>query len=155
MSTEDENKAGLVPSQSAALSRPGATSLIRRGRQDLIAKAEAEQWCKQGRALWLEQQYGEAVECFRHGLQLDPNDSELQFLLGAAYHQGNGVPERDYTQAAFWYPRRPSKVFHQRKTVSPLPMSADEVSLRMTIRRRSGIAKLLIKTTPTRNSCWP
>jgi len=49
MSTEDDNKAGLVPSQGAALSRSGATSLIRRGTQDLIAKAEAEQWLKKGK----------------------------------------------------------------------------------------------------------
>ena len=105
MNTNNQNKAGLVPSQTSALSPSGVTSLVRRGRQDLIAKAEAEQWCNQGRALWRRQQYGEAVECFRHGLQLDPNHVELQFLLGAAYHQGNGLPERDHTQAALWYRR--------------------------------------------------
>lgn len=102
MSTDDENKAGLVPSQSSALSRSGATSLIRRGTQDLRAREEAEQWCKRGSALWHQQRYEEAVECFRRGLQLDPNHAFLQFSLGAAYYQGNGVPERDYTQAEFW-----------------------------------------------------
>jgi hypothetical protein len=71
--------------------------------QDLIAGADANQWREQGLALWEQQQYGEAVECFRRGLQCDPNDAELQFLLGAAYHHGNGVAERDYTEAAFWY----------------------------------------------------
>jgi len=31
-----------------------------------------------------------------HGLQLDPNHAFLEVRLGAAYYQGNGVPERDY-----------------------------------------------------------
>jgi uncharacterized protein len=98
----DEKRTGLVPLPSSALSRAGSTSLVQRGMQDLIARAEAERWCEQGRVLQRQQQYGEAVECFRRGLQLDPYDADLQFLLGAAYYQGNGVPERDYTQAAFW-----------------------------------------------------
>jgi len=97
MSAENSNNAGLVTSQSSALSRSGTTSLIRRGRQDLIAKDEAEQWCKQGRALLHQEQYRQAVECFQHGLQLDPNHAELQFLLGDAYYR-----ERDYIMAAFW-----------------------------------------------------
>ena len=103
MSNEDEKKTGLVPSQSIALSRAGATSLVRRGVQDLVAKAEAEQWYRQGVCLWRQQQYGEAVECFRRGLQLDPNHADLQFFLGVAYYRRDGVPKQDFTQTAIWW----------------------------------------------------
>lgn len=102
MSNEDEKATGLVPSPSSALSRVGSTSLVQRGMQDLIARAEAEQWCEQGRIFQRQEQYVEAVECFRRGLQFDPNHEYLQFLIGSAYYQGNGVPELDYTQARFW-----------------------------------------------------
>lgn len=102
MNNEDEKITSLVPLPYSALSRVGSTSLVQRGMQDLIARTEAEQWCEQGRVLRRQQQYGEAVECFRRGLQLDPNHEYLQFLLGAAYYQGIGVPERDYTQAEVW-----------------------------------------------------
>jgi hypothetical protein len=103
MSSEGDNKQSLVLAQSGALSQSGVMFLIRRGTQDLIAKAEADQWLNQGLALWHKQQYREAVECFRRGLQLDPNRGDIQFPLGAAYYRGDGVAERDYTQAAFWY----------------------------------------------------
>jgi TPR repeat protein len=41
----------------------------------------------------------EAVECFRRGLQSDPNHAALQFYLGVAYREGGAMP-KDYTQAA-------------------------------------------------------
>ncbi len=107
MSNEEEKATGLVPSPSSALSRVGTTSLAQRGMQDLIARAEAEQWCEQGRIFQRQEQYGEAVECFRRGLQFDPNHEYLQFLMGSAYYQGNGVPERDYAQASILAIARP------------------------------------------------
>ncbi len=103
MSNEEDNRAGLVPSQSAALSPAGVSSpLVRRGVQDLLARAEAEQWHKQGRAFWHRHQYGEGTECFRRGLQLDPNHAALQFYFGVAYYVGKGVPQ-DYVEATFWW----------------------------------------------------
>ena len=103
MSNGDENRAALVPSQAAALSCSAATSLARRGMQDLLARAEADEWYKEGRTLWDQQQYGEAVECFRRGLQCDPNHADLQTFLGFAYYRGDGIPDQDYVQAAYWW----------------------------------------------------
>src|ERR1019366_3472288 len=102
MNNEDDHRVELVPSQSVALSETGAKSLVRRGVQELLARAEAEEWYKRGLAVWDQQQYGEAVECFRRGLQLNANHVGVQFCLGRAYNDGHGVP-RDYIQAAIWY----------------------------------------------------
>jgi uncharacterized protein len=103
MSNKDETKTASVPSQAAALSCSAATSLARRGMQDLLARAEADEWYKEGRKLWEQQQYGEAVACFRRGLQLDSNQADLQFYLGRAYDRGDGVPKQDFAQAATWW----------------------------------------------------
>lgn len=65
MSTEDENKAALVPSRSAALSRSGTTLLIRRGTQDLLAREEAEQWYKRGLELSAQGRHEEAALWYR------------------------------------------------------------------------------------------
>ncbi len=103
MSNEDEKKAGLVPSQSVALSRAGAATLVRRGVQDLLARAEADEWYKRGLSLWGYELYDanvtaerklrlEAADCFRHGLKLDPHHAGLQFCIGCA-HFVDGGPE--------------------------------------------------------------
>src|ERR1035437_10700373 len=102
MNVQDENTAALVRSQSASLSETGATSLVRRGVQDLAAKAEAERWYKQGQTLWDEKQYGEAVRCFHLGLKLSASYPDLQFALGLASWCGLGVP-KDRHQAADWF----------------------------------------------------
>jgi TPR repeat protein len=102
MSNRAEGKTGLVRSQAPALSQSAALSLARRGVQDLLATADAEQLLKQGITLWKQCKYVEAVDCFKHGLERDPNGVELQFFLGSAYYTGLGVADQDYTQAAFW-----------------------------------------------------
>ena len=104
MNTLDDNKAGLVPWQSSALSRSGATSLIRRGRQDLIAKAEAEQWLNKGQEFTTQQKHEEAFACFQRGIELYPTHSELVCHLADAYHMGHGVQEDD-VQAVVLYRR--------------------------------------------------
>src|ERR1035438_8078614 len=104
MSGHGDNRASLVPSPSGALSRTGATSLVHRGVQDLLAKAEADQWYKRGLGLCLWDKPADliqpkAAECFRRGLESDPNHAALQFHLGLAYRQGGAIP-KDYAQAA-------------------------------------------------------
>ena len=102
MSTKDDNKAGLVPSQSCALSRSGATSLIRRGRQDLIAKAEADQWLKKGQDFAAQQRHEEAFASFERGIELNPTHPELLCSLADAYHMGYGVQENDVQAMALY-----------------------------------------------------
>jgi|NGEPerStandDraft_6_1074524.scaffolds.fasta_scaffold98068_1 hypothetical protein len=48
MNKEDESIAALVRSQSVALTQTSGTSLVRRGMQDLLAKADADQWYQRG-----------------------------------------------------------------------------------------------------------
>jgi len=104
MSTEDDNKAGLVPSQRAALSRSGATSLIRRGTQDLMAKAEAGQWCNLGHdyncGRGVPQDDKQAAFWFRKAAE--GGDADGQFMLAAMYLEGEGVPH-DPEQAILWF----------------------------------------------------
>ena len=105
MTKEDEAKseAGLVPSQSAALSQAGRASLVRRVTQDSLALDEsAEQWLKRGRQLWAQRKDPEAVWCFERGLQLDSNHAGLQYCLGRAYYLGEGVAQ-DYAHAVAWW----------------------------------------------------
>jgi len=102
MSTEDKNKAGLVLSRSSPLSQSGATSLIRRGMQDLIAKAGAGQWLKNGQALLAEQRHEEAFACFIRSLELNPRQVELLCRLAHAYHVGDGVQEDDVKALALY-----------------------------------------------------
>jgi len=90
MSTEDENKAGLVPSRSAALSRSGTTSLIRRGTQDLLARDEAEQWYK--KALEFEDQGQNEQAAFWFRKAAERGLASAQWSLGWAYDCGLGLP---------------------------------------------------------------
>ena len=112
MSTEDDNKAGLVPSQRAALSRSGATSLIRRGTQDLMAKAEAGQWCNLGHdyncGRGVPHDPEQAILWFRKSA--DQDDVGAQIVLGSIYEAGEIVPQ-DYAQAATWASRMALRAF--------------------------------------------
>ncbi len=95
MSNEDEKRQASSRHHLHALSRAGTASLARRGMQDLIAEEEGktEQWCEQGRIFQRQEQYVEAVECFRRGLQFDPNHEYLQFLMGSAYYQASVITQ--------------------------------------------------------------
>jgi len=105
MIDEAENEIRLISSPSGALTRSYATSLVRRGLNDLVVKAEADEWCKKGLTLWCDGKHIEAVRCFALGVQADPNHAALQFYLGLAYYLGIGMPERDYAQAAICWRR--------------------------------------------------
>ena len=105
---EDKNNAGLVRSQSAALSQVGTASLASRGMKDLLAREEdAEQWYIKGLNLRAQEaydakRYKEAFACFQRGIALNPNHVGLQFCLGRAYCTGEGVSQ-NHGQAAFWW----------------------------------------------------
>jgi TPR repeat protein len=106
MTNENENykEAGLVRSQSAALSHIGTATLASRGMKDLLAREDAEQWLKRGSKFLAQHKYEEAVRCFERGLQLNPTHARLQCYLALAYYKGLGVPQ-DYAQAAIWWRR--------------------------------------------------
>jgi TPR repeat protein len=99
---ESEKQIALVPVQPSALTKVGAKSLVARGRADLRAKAEAEEWLKKGVDFQNEERYEEAYACFESGIRLNPNHSKLQYVLGVLLESGQGVPQ-DYEQAAEWY----------------------------------------------------
>ena len=121
MSNEEHDRAGLVPSQSVAISRAGASSpLVRRGRQDL-PRAEAEHWHRQGQVFWHHRQYAEAAECFRRSLELDPNHAALQFYFGFAYYAGKGVPQ-NYVEAIFWWHKAADRVTRMLNSISACAM---------------------------------
>jgi TPR repeat protein len=101
---ESDPKTALVPVQSTTLTKVGAMSLVARGRADLRVKEEAEQWLNRGAELYAKGSYEKAFACFERGLQLDPNNTEAQHILGFMYTHGEGVPQ-DYAQAALWYRR--------------------------------------------------
>jgi len=105
MISEDENKnAALVRSQSAALAQVGTRSLASRGMQDLLTREDAEQWYIRGLDLRNQESYEEAFECFERGIALKPNHSGLQYCLGCAYLNGEGVMQ-DSSLAATWFRR--------------------------------------------------
>jgi|SRR5271157_134629 len=99
---DSKNKSGLVPSHAAALSRAGAASLASRGMHDLLTREGAEQWHKRGLDLRDQESYEEACECFERGIALNPNHAGLQYCLGYAYLNGEGVMQ-DYSEAAAWF----------------------------------------------------
>jgi TPR repeat protein len=103
MSTEDENKAGLVPSQSGALSRSGATSLARRGLSDLCGREYASELWRSGRELASQDKFEEAIACFDRAAVLHPEDVEVQWQFTLALDALHcGSPRNDL--AAFnWY----------------------------------------------------
>ena len=104
MSTGDETRAALVPAQSTSLTKAGARSLAARGRADLRAREEAEEWLKKGCELRDRERYEEATACFERGIELNPNHAVLQFMLGLSFDNGIGAP-RDVAKARAWYRR--------------------------------------------------
>jgi TPR repeat protein len=104
VSTEDDNKTGLVPSPSSALSRSGVMSLIRRGLQDLIAIREAAQYCDLGHDYYsghgVPQDDKQAAFWFRKAAE--GGDADGQFMLAAMYLEGEGV-SHDAEEAILWF----------------------------------------------------
>jgi TPR repeat protein len=100
MSSDDEKTASLVRSPSHALARPGSTSLVQRGMQDLLAAEDAENWLKKGLELSAQRRYEEAALWYRKAAE--QGLASAQVRLGWAYECGCGVPKDD-SQAALWY----------------------------------------------------
>ena len=71
-------------------------------KERLYKEEAAEAWLKKGEESYRQQQYEDAFRCFERGIQLNPNHSELQHMLGVMYANGQGV-QQDYVEAAAWY----------------------------------------------------
>jgi TPR repeat protein len=102
MSTDEQKQTALVPVQSTALTKTGAKSLAARGRADLRAREEGEEWLKKGCEFRDHERYEEALACFERGIELNPNDAVLQFMLGLSFGNGIGAP-LDVAKARTWY----------------------------------------------------
>ncbi|MGO9243398.1 MAG: tetratricopeptide repeat protein [Verrucomicrobiia bacterium] len=99
--TAGENRA-LALAPSSVLERAGPAALAMRGLRDLLALQQADAWLQKGRELQELNSYTEAVDCFNRGLEVDPEHSILQFYLGLAYYDGDGV-SLDYSLAFTWF----------------------------------------------------
>lgn len=100
--SEPDSKVSIVLSQSTALTKVGAKSLVARGRVDLRIKEETEERLKRGLELRCQEKYEEAFACFERGIELNPNHPEIQFALGFSLSNGQGV-SKDNAEAAAWY----------------------------------------------------
>jgi hypothetical protein len=69
---------------------------------DLEADRDAEEWFRKGMVFHDKESLEQAYACFRHGIEISPNHSMLQFALGQAFDLGIGV-EKDDSQAVEWY----------------------------------------------------
>jgi TPR repeat protein len=68
-----------------------------------LEAATADEAYTRGAVLWKQRQYKLAVECFAHGLRLNPNHAALQFYFGLACYQGLGVAQTDHALATNWW----------------------------------------------------
>lgn len=83
------------------LTRPSdGMTVVRRGVEDLAAKAEADRLFEAGLGHWEQREYRDGVRCFARCLRHNPNHAASQFYIGLAYYQGAGMPGKDYEQAA-------------------------------------------------------
>ena len=72
-------------------------------RQNVLeADRDAEEWYRKGLAFLDQESLEQAYACFRHGIELRPNHSFLQFALGQSFEMGVGVGKDD-SQAFEWY----------------------------------------------------
>jgi tetratricopeptide (TPR) repeat protein len=69
---------------------------------DAEADRNAEEWFRKGLVFLDRESLEQAYACFRHGIEISPNHSMLQFALGQAFEVGIGV-EKDDSQAVEWY----------------------------------------------------
>jgi TPR repeat protein len=100
--SKSDIQTSLVAVQSTALTKAGAASLVARGRADLRINEEAEEWLKKGCELRDQERYEEAIACFERGIELNPNHSVIQFMLGLSFGNGIGAP-LDKVTARAWY----------------------------------------------------
>jgi len=97
-----ENQPAIVHVKPNSLTKLGIKSLVSRGHVDLRNKDEAEECLKKGRELYERRVDKTALVYFLRGIQLDPNNTELQCRLGWMYNNGEGVT-RDNTYALYLY----------------------------------------------------
>jgi TPR repeat protein len=100
--SESDKQTSLISVKSTALTQAGAKSLVTRGSADLRINEEAEEWLKKGCELRDKESYVEALACFLRGIELNPNHSVIQFMLGLSFGNGIGAP-LDKVTARAWY----------------------------------------------------
>jgi TPR repeat protein len=100
--TGEENQEALVPAQSTALTRVKPKSLAAGALADLRTQEAADEWLRKGHEFRGQARYEEALECFERGIELKPNQPEIQFMLGLSFDVGEGVP-RNLEMARAWY----------------------------------------------------
>ncbi len=91
--------------KSVKVSKDVSTSIVLRGLDDLAFLVEhtpAEFFVQKGNACYRSEDYHQAVTYFSQAIRLDPQNVEAQFMMGAMYHEGQGVPQ-DYAVALKWY----------------------------------------------------
>ena len=126
--SESDKQTGLIQAKSNAVTKVGAKSLVARGRAELRAREEAEEWFKKGLEfcqkklgasmnphpigtfarlafLYLDgqgviQDNAQAALWWRKAAE--QGDMNAQYALGSLYRYGQGVTQ-DYAQAAQWY----------------------------------------------------
>lgn len=100
---QDERDHSAVSAHSLSLTQSRNAALVRRGMRDFPTTECAEALYKRGLGLWEENKYRDAVQCFAHVLQVEPDHAASQFHLGLAFYHGTGVPKQDYAQAEIWW----------------------------------------------------
>lgn len=100
--SESEKQTALVSVQPNALTKVGAKSLVARGCADLRNNEEAEEWLKRGVEFYSQQRYDDAFSCFEHGIELNPDHSGIQFMLGLSFG-GGFVRPMNIVTAREWY----------------------------------------------------
>jgi TPR repeat protein len=129
--SESEKQTALTPLQHTALTKVGAKSLVARGRAELRAREEAEEWFKKGlefcqkklgasmnphpigsfaRLAFARARRGRAAAqipsyaeaTFWWRKAAEQGIADAQWWLGIAYYYGKGVPQ-DHVMADFWY----------------------------------------------------
>jgi len=102
VSIEKQKQLALATIPSNASTRVEPESFGDRGHDDLRAPEEAEWWLRKGLAFRRGARYEEAFACYERAIQLQPDRSEIQFMLGVSFDSGEGVPRND-AMATAWY----------------------------------------------------
>jgi TPR repeat protein len=102
MSASEQKPSTLAIAPHGALCLAGANSLAARARTDLRNREEAEEWLRKGLEFKETSHSEEAFKCFEQGIRVSPNDPELQYQIGSAFHSGTGAGKL-LAKALSWY----------------------------------------------------
>jgi TPR repeat protein len=66
-------------------------------------KAAAKEWLVRGLEFSVAHKFGQAVDSFLRGIEVDPGNSILQMALGSAYSNYSDRPNLDRRKAMYWW----------------------------------------------------